>query len=239
MKKLLVILFVILSFPIIAQETKLYLNKYSMVATGSEEAVYYRKVERKGALYLVRDYYVSNDQLQMEGTYAEIDPRLKEGEGTCQYFYEDGKLKQVGDYKGGEKAGLWKTYYDNEALEEEILYQGKKALYLQHWDRNGNPYLVNGTGIYSEESPTSGSYSIEILDSILIASYSINEVSGDTIYLIVQETAQYKGGMPALYSSLGRELKYPKDARRADIEGKVFIEFVVDKNGKVREMQKS
>lgn len=40
-----------------------------------------------------------------------------------------------------------------------------------------------------------------------------------------------KGGLKKLYS----EITYPEKARAAGIEGRVYIEFIVDKNGKVAE----
>lgn len=42
---------------------------------------------------------------------------------------------------------------------------------------------------------------------------------------------EMKGGLKKLYS----EITYPEKARAAGIEGRVYIEFIVDKNGKVAE----
>ncbi|MEL6560421.1 MAG: TonB family protein [Bacteroidota bacterium] len=42
-----------------------------------------------------------------------------------------------------------------------------------------------------------------------------------------------EGGMAAFYKYLKKHLKYPSQARRMGIEGKVFVRFVVDKNGEV------
>ncbi len=42
-----------------------------------------------------------------------------------------------------------------------------------------------------------------------------------------------EGGMEAFYKFLRKNLKYPAQARRMGVEGKVFLRFVVDKNGEV------
>ena len=42
-----------------------------------------------------------------------------------------------------------------------------------------------------------------------------------------------EGGMSAFYRYLKKHLKYPSQARRMGIEGKVFVRFVVDKNGEI------
>lgn len=41
------------------------------------------------------------------------------------------------------------------------------------------------------------------------------------------------GGYELFYSQLSKVLKYPRQAQRSRTEGKVFVEFVIDKNGNV------
>jgi periplasmic protein TonB len=43
----------------------------------------------------------------------------------------------------------------------------------------------------------------------------------------------YNGGLQAMYSFLGRKVRYPGIARRNGTEGTVFVSFVIDKEGKV------
>lgn len=45
------------------------------------------------------------------------------------------------------------------------------------------------------------------------------------------------GGMKAWNEYLSKNLKYPSQARRIGIEGTVFVSFVVDKTGKITEIQ--
>ncbi|MCC5927526.1 MAG: M56 family metallopeptidase [Bacteroidetes bacterium] len=53
--------------------------------------------------------------------------------------------------------------------------------------------------------------------------------SGAEIFLVVEEMPRMIGGMEAYY----RQLRYPDMARRAGIEGRVILQFVVDTNGEV------
>ena len=55
--------------------------------------------------------------------------------------------------------------------------------------------------------------------------------------MVVQETATYNGGMPELYETIGKTLRYPAEARRRGIEGKVFVEFVIEKDGRIRDVK--
>jgi len=59
----------------------------------------------------------------------------------------------------------------------------------------------------------------------------------DEIFTIVEEPAAPKGGMPAFYKYVGEKIKYPAQARRMGIEGRVFVEFVIGKDGSISEVR--
>lgn len=49
------------------------------------------------------------------------------------------------------------------------------------------------------------------------------------IYTVVDEMPEMIGGLPTLYN----QIEYPRNAVKAGIEGRVFIQFVVDPDGNV------
>jgi protein TonB len=55
----------------------------------------------------------------------------------------------------------------------------------------------------------------------------------DQIFLVVEQSAAPKGGFETFYKYVNSNLKYPAQARRMQIQGRVFIEFVVDKDGSI------
>jgi periplasmic protein TonB len=55
----------------------------------------------------------------------------------------------------------------------------------------------------------------------------------DQIFSVVEEGAEPKGGMPAFYKYVGEKIKYPAQARRMGVEGRVFVEFVVNRDGSI------
>jgi len=55
----------------------------------------------------------------------------------------------------------------------------------------------------------------------------------DEIFSVVEESANPRGGYPAFYKFVGEKIKYPAQARRMGIEGKVFVEFVVNRDGTI------
>ena len=65
----------------------------------------------------------------------------------------------------------------------------------------------------------------------------VEEEVAEEIFTIVEDQPQPKGGMAAFYEYIGKKLKYPAQARRMGIEGKVFVEFVVDKDGTITDVK--
>lgn len=63
------------------------------------------------------------------------------------------------------------------------------------------------------------------------------EEESDEIFTIVEQQPAPKGGMGAFYKYVGKKLKYPSQAKRMGIEGKVFVKFMVDRDGSISRVQ--
>lgn len=63
------------------------------------------------------------------------------------------------------------------------------------------------------------------------------EEEADEIFTIVEDQPLPIGGMTAFYQYIQKRLKYPAQARRMGIEGKVFVQFVVDKDGTLTDVK--
>jgi periplasmic protein TonB len=59
----------------------------------------------------------------------------------------------------------------------------------------------------------------------------------NTIFTVVEETAAPIGGMGAFYEYVSKKIKYPAQAKRMGIEGKVFVEFVIEKDGSITDVK--
>jgi periplasmic protein TonB len=59
----------------------------------------------------------------------------------------------------------------------------------------------------------------------------------NTIFTVVEETAAPIGGMSAFYEYVGKKIKYPAQARRMNIEGRVFVEFVIERDGSITDVK--
>lgn len=65
--------------------------------------------------------------------------------------------------------------------------------------------------------------------------YADEEV--DEVFVIVEEPASFPGGMSAWANYLGRNMRYPKEARRMGVDGRVFVQFIVEKDGSVTDIK--
>jgi TonB family protein len=53
------------------------------------------------------------------------------------------------------------------------------------------------------------------------------------LYVVTEELPSYAGGPEALMKFLNTNIRYPEDAKKAGIEGKVYVNFVVNEKGQI------
>jgi TonB family protein len=62
------------------------------------------------------------------------------------------------------------------------------------------------------------------------------DANGNLIYHKAEVDPSYAGGEDEMRKYLKDNLKYPEEARENRVEGTIFVEFVIDSKGKVREV---
>ena len=53
------------------------------------------------------------------------------------------------------------------------------------------------------------------------------------IFMVVEEMPEFPGGMAECLKFLGKNIKYPVEAQTAGVQGKVIVQFVVEKDGNI------
>ncbi len=61
--------------------------------------------------------------------------------------------------------------------------------------------------------------------------------SGKDGFTVVEQMPEFPGGVQEMYKFLARNIRYPSDAVRNDLEGKVVITFTVSEKGRIRDPQ--
>jgi protein TonB len=57
------------------------------------------------------------------------------------------------------------------------------------------------------------------------------------VFVVVEQMPAFPGGDKKLFKFLKKNIKYPKEARRKEIEGRVYISFVIDEQGMVQDVR--
>ena len=78
-----------------------------------------------------------------------------------------------------------------------------------------------------EESKT-----IKTTGMVAVVPTQLND-GADSIYGVVATMPEYPGGVKALMAYFVQNIKYPEQARHDSIQGRVFVTFVIEKDGRV------
>lgn len=66
-----------------------------------------------------------------------------------------------------------------------------------------------------------------------ITDVKIKKVDNDSIYNTVEVMPEYPGGIEMLAKYISENIKYPEEAKEKGISGRVFVNFVIEKDGSV------
>lgn len=55
----------------------------------------------------------------------------------------------------------------------------------------------------------------------------------DEVFVVTDEDPMFPGGMDSLYAFLKANIQYPEEAKKDSIEGRVFVQFVIEKDGSI------
>ncbi len=221
----------------------------------SAEAYYFRPTNVqniKKPTGIIRDYYM-NGQLQKEGKY-----KAGARQGPFKFYHANGAQQRTGSYSDGKQTGEWRFFYENGKPYQTVYYEDGRMLIDQYWSEENEQLISNGSGFYSayfeehdQKIKMEGKYldyakhgdwtgyredgSLYFKETYeqgkLISGTSYDDAGNEYVYVVTEEKAMPSRGMKHFYQFVGERLSYPLEARKLNIEGKVFIQFEVDKNG--------
>jgi TonB family protein len=65
----------------------------------------------------------------------------------------------------------------------------------------------------------------------------ISPSAEEAIFTAVEQNPEFPEGVAAMYEYLGKNIKYPAAAQRANVSGRVFVRFIVEKNGSISNVE--
>ncbi len=190
--------------------------------TDKESAEFYRKAyKNEKELWVVKDYFLKTNVLQMEGVYS--DKKFKNKNGIFTYFFDNGEKKSKVNFNDDKKDGIWESWYLNQTLYSRGLY--KNGAMEGEW----NWYFENGQKSSSEQY---------LNDSLLSFVFWDNHgnVSSTKGITKIETMPKFKGGDDELFAYLKENLKYPTIAKENGIAGTVYLKFVVGEKGSVEDV---
>ncbi|MBL6449180.1 energy transducer TonB [Fulvivirga sp. 29W222] len=235
------------------QEAVQYLDK-DFFPTEEESASYYKTYqnsEENGNQWIEKIYRVSG-ALYSEGRY---ENDMKQG-AFIKYYANGAKWKEALFDQGiATTIKIW--FRNGQIMEEGPVYDNEYRV-TSSWDSLGNMLVQKGTGSYisyhengmvNEKGELDGYlkqgqwegfyengamyYIEEYKYGSLIEGKSWNEAEELFSYSTLHTSDDFMEKAEKFYSKIARKLRYPPTARRRGIQGKVYIMFFINENGKM------
>jgi TonB family protein len=226
----------------LGQQVKEYYNADDELIS-PEKSRYYNvgKKNARGYFYdSVKSFYTSSNKLMALAVCDQSGNRI----GNYQSFYLNGKLKLKGRYERKNfrifNSSMDSTdfiiveFFDSTGRQQVHNGNGMISGRVERWKETGR--LVNGLRdsvwttwydngkVFSHESWHEG----ELVDGI---SY---DVDGKEYYYKQRiDMPEPVGGMTKFFEEVSEKMRYPEMAEKRGIEGKINVEFVVEKNGTI------
>lgn len=181
----------------------------------------------------LQDVYINN-QIALAG-YS--NDEAKENSLFYEEFNQLMEKTQIEKAKFDAEFTIWKTEREKKEAERARL----EALY---WKKNKGKTIQFIPPVIEEEErnpiqlESQKGFDVEVVEPpverIAPKQEPIYEKrQEEEIFTIVDEPAEYPGGNSALKAYLKENLLYPVSAREFAIEGKVYVRFIISKNGEI------
>ncbi len=144
-------------------------------------------------------------------------------------FYDDSSLVNLSN----DFNGLFEETFDIPITEQPPPPPPSKSSYVE---------LIEVPDIEEIEEDIQINLDIEITEEMVVEEMEIEfteieEEIADEIFAIVEQNPKPIGGYEAFYAYIFKNIKYPRIALASSVEGKVFVQFVVNKNGELTDFE--
>ncbi len=231
MQKVFVLLLSLVMVKISSAQDKIYFDKFFR-SVSEKPTRYVRSFTYTDSLIYVTD--MINDTISLKGSISPVFFRRLANDFTT-FIRSNGSTSNANDAFVSMKGDI--DLYTSGKPARKLVSHSGKVYHAQVWSNRGETQLTNGSGKYTCNN-SDGSTLIEIYrDSMMQESYEVRHLAGDTIYNTFDEMAEPRGGHQAFVKELGEILRYPGFARLAGKQGVVYVQFIVDKEGKLTEFR--
>jgi TonB family protein len=185
-----------------------------------------------------------------------IDYRKGKVIGKAYFFFEDGRLHKILEYEDVKVDfdPFRPSFYDQKTPFHKLEYYADSTGTIMV--DKGKGHIRKSNKSVKEEMIEEGDYLDGLKDGLWTETNASNTywvrekflkgkfLSGESfkdgqthIYAIQDELPTYRGGMEQFYRYLSGSVRYPADAQKYGITGKVYTSFVVEKDGSLAEVK--
>lgn len=183
--------------------------------------------------------------------------------GIFKAYHANGILKASGVYKNSLKEGMWQWHDEQgmlqieETFEKGVLQQAQKmsenydklisaSIFSEWLTPNNSAFKDASEAVLSWQVLKSDYPFIRHLPPHGLSKRELTELynesfKGNTddseVYTIVENQPEFPGGIAAFYKKVSENMEYPVKARKKGIEGRVFVQFVVNELGEITDVK--
>ncbi len=163
-----------------------------------------------------------------------VDKPITVEMGQFEIFDDDGTPMQLKDTLIYSDDGSYVKFETSDGFQPESGEPCKK-LTVTSYDADGtqrNNFFITET----ERRGDTSTYTIEpftLSVHLFEQMFDLATSEEDTVYQIVEQMPQYTGGEEAMMKYVAENVKYPQAAKDKNISGRVFVGFVIEKDGSV------
>lgn len=88
-------------------------------------------------------------------------------------------------------------------------------------------------GVVTQEGSDDADKFKAVVEQVVVKPEVVEKPKDEEIFIAVEQMAEFPGGQPALMKWLSANIRYPEAAQQNDIQGKVVVKFVVEKDGSI------
>ena len=222
-------------------------NNFSLILTKKRIKMITRNEKAKGlwwrllaTLPVLAILMIANTKVTAQEQKA-VDHTLKVSISPFEVFDDDGAPMQlIKDTIFYEDDGTYVKFETSDGFQPETGEPCKK-LTITSYNADGTPrnnFFITET----ERRGDTSTYSIEpftftLSEHLFEQLLDIATSEEDTVYQIVEEMPKFPGGEKALMDYVSNNVKYPEEAKNKNIAGRVFVSFVVEKDGSIGEVK--
>jgi TonB family protein len=180
----------------------------------------------------VAEYY-PNGHTKRTATYQAGKPI-----GNSIEYYANGRLYLSGDY---DDAGVFKVDSCNDLEGKMIAEKGNGRLVFYNDDFkavNEGP-ILNGekNGLWKGTLTDSITYEIQYNAGVVVSGTSYDKKGNKYPFTEIEVIPGFTGGIEAFGKYLSRNIRYPEYARKHQIQGRVIVTFVVERDGSLSDIR--